>query len=84
MKGQPGEEVADVHPNAAGLDIGAREIWVCVPAERDTPSVRVFGTFTPDLRRLVEWLLACGVDTVALILLANACRMACGKKGSRF
>ena len=33
---------------AAGLDIGAEEIWACVPAERDTQPVRAFGTFTPD------------------------------------
>ena len=37
---------------AAGLDIGAEEIWACVPAERDAQPVRVFGTFTPDLHAL--------------------------------
>jgi hypothetical protein len=36
-------------PAAAGLDIGAEEIWACVPADRDAQPVRVFGTFTPDL-----------------------------------
>jgi len=60
------EQLADIHPNAAGLDIAAREIWGCVPADRDTESVRAFGTFTPDLQRLAEWLMACGVDTVAM------------------
>ena len=39
-----------VHPDAAGLDIGASEIWVCVPADRATPAVRSFVTFTPDLQ----------------------------------
>jgi len=61
-----GEPLALVHPNAAGLDIGAREIWVCVPSERDDSSVRVFGTFTPDLHHLSDWLVACGIDTVAM------------------
>ena len=60
------EHMALVHPNAAGLDIGAREIWVCVPPERDTDRVRQFGTFTPDLYSLADWLMACGVDTVAM------------------
>jgi len=60
------EQLSQVHPNAAGLDIGAREIWVCVPADRDAEWVRAFGTFTPDLHRLVDWVVACGVDTVAM------------------
>ncbi len=61
-----GEPLGDVHPNAAGLDIGSREIWACVPADRDAEWVRRFGTFTPDLHHLVDWLAQCGVDTVAM------------------
>jgi len=55
-----------VNPNAAGLDIGSAEIWVCVPADRDSQPVRKFGTFTPDLQALAEWLQACGIETVAM------------------
>jgi transposase len=55
-----------VHPNAAGLDIGSAEIWVSVPADRAPQPVRTFGTFTPDLEALAEWLKACGIDTVAM------------------
>jgi transposase len=55
-----------VNPDAAGLDIGASEIWACVPADRDATSVRSFGTFTPDLQALVAWLKACRVTTVAM------------------
>src|SRR5919108_2178117 len=55
-----------VHADAAGLDIGASEIWACVPADRATPAVRNFSTFTPDLQALANWLKACGVRTVAL------------------
>jgi transposase len=51
---------------AAGLDIGAQEIWACVPAERDPQSVRAFGTFTPDLQALADWLEQCEVRTVAM------------------
>ncbi len=57
---------AVVNPNAAGLDIGSREIWACVPPGRDEPHVRPFSTFTPDLCQLADWLVACGVETVAM------------------
>src|SRR6266496_568773 len=60
------DELACVHPNAAGLDIGSEEIVVAVPADRDPEPVRVFRTFTPDLHLLVAWLVACGIDTVAM------------------
>ncbi len=55
-----------VCPDAAGLDIGASEIWACVPADRATPAVRSFTTFTPDLQALADWLSACRVRTVAM------------------
>src|SRR5260370_21310773 len=55
-----------VNPNAAGLDIGASEIWACVPADRDATPVRMFATFTPDLQALAAWLVACRVTTVAM------------------
>src|SRR5262245_7121086 len=60
------DELAWVHPNAAGLDIGSEEIVVAVPPDRNPQSVRVFATFTVDLHALVAWLLECGIDTVAL------------------
>jgi transposase len=53
-------------PNAAGIDIGAREIYVAVPPERDTEPVRVFATFTSDLNQMAEWLKSCGITTVAM------------------
>ena len=52
--------------NAAGIDIGAREIYVAVPPDRDADPVRVFSTFTEDLQRLAEWLRACRITTVAM------------------
>ena len=60
------EELKIIHPQAAGLDIGSREIWACVPASSTAENVRVFGTFTVDLQALADWLIACGIDTVAL------------------
>jgi hypothetical protein len=55
-----------IHPHAAGIDIGARQIQVAVPIDADPRPVRTFSTFTDDLLRLRDWLLACGVKTVAL------------------
>jgi len=55
-----------VNPNAAGLDIGSEEIWGCVPEDRHEQPVRKFGTFTPDLYALADWLAACHIDTVAM------------------
>ena len=52
--------------NAAGLDIGSEEIWAAVPPDRDPRPVRVFGTFTPDLQALADWLKACGIETVVM------------------
>ena len=57
---------AVLEPNAAGIDIGAREMYVAVPADRDEDPVRVFDTFTADLNQLADWLVACGVTTVAM------------------
>jgi len=55
-----------MRPNAAGIDIGATEIFVAVPADRDTDSVRSFPTFRQDLHELADWLQRCQVDTVAM------------------
>src|SRR3979490_2435146 len=55
-----------LEPNAAGIDVGAREMFVAVPPGRDENPVRVFATFTEDLERLTDWLEQCGVTTVSL------------------
>jgi transposase len=55
-----------LEPNAAGIDVGAREMFVAVPPGRDEHPVQVFATFTEDLERLADWLLQCGVTTVAM------------------
>jgi transposase len=53
-------------PNAAGIDIGAREIYVAVPADRDDHPVRKCETFTGDLHQMAEWLGGCGIRTAAM------------------
>jgi len=53
-------------PNAAGIDIGATEIYGCVPLDRDPQPIRRFGTFTQDLQAVATWLTQCGVTSVAM------------------
>ena len=55
-----------VFPNAAGIDVGASSHWVAVPRHATDESVREFGAMTGELNAMADWLLACGVDTVAL------------------
>jgi transposase len=55
-----------LEPHAAGIDIGAREIFVAVPPDREENPVRVFATFTEDLEQLADGLAQCSVTTVAL------------------
>ena len=58
--------IRSVHPNAAGLDLSQDEIWAAVPNDRTAPPVRKFGTFTPDVLALADWLTACHIDSVAM------------------
>jgi len=57
-----------VHPRAAGIDVGNESHWVAVPPDSPDgdPVVREFGTFTVDLQAVADWLIECGVSTVAL------------------
>ena len=48
----------------AAVAVG-RKLVVAALAD-DAEPVRVFATFTPDLHALVAWLIACGIDTVAM------------------
>jgi transposase len=59
-------QAAVFQPNGAGIDIGAREIYVAVPADRDDHPVRKCETFTSDLHQMAEWLVSCGVTTAAM------------------
>jgi transposase len=67
-----------LNPHAAGIDIGATELWVCVPPSAVAspaapsaaavlpPHVRRFGAFTADLHTIAAWLRQCQVTTVAM------------------
>lgn len=50
----------------AGIDIGSRQHWVAAPPHGDEANVRCFGTTTPELEALVDWLALQHVRSVAM------------------
>jgi len=67
-KDSPGKQAVMpvMRADAAGIDIGATEIFVAVPPDRAVENVRSFPPFTQDLYAWAEWLEQCGVKTVAM------------------
>jgi transposase len=63
---QPFDGLRKVNPHAAGVDIGADEIVVCVAANESTQLVRGFGNYTVDLHAIAAWLAEYKVETVAM------------------
>ena len=55
-----------VNPHAAGADIGAEAIFVCLPGPDQTQIVRFFGTYTADLNAIADWLVEHGIQTIAM------------------
>jgi len=55
-----------IESNAAGIDVGATQVFVAVPADRDPEPIRCFETFTVELERLADWLQQCKIQTVAM------------------
>jgi transposase len=65
-KSEASKALHDPQPDAAGIDIGAKEIWVAVGPDRSEKPVRCFGGFTQELKALLQWLVDCGIRTVAM------------------
>jgi transposase len=68
-KGSPkrrSDPLQKVHRHAAGIDIGATQHFVAVPADLDPEPVRSFGTFTGQLHQLAECLASLGITTIAM------------------
>ena len=55
-----------IREDAAGIDVGAEEMFVAVPPHSTDEPVRSFSTFTGELHRMADWLVECGVRTVAM------------------
>ena len=65
-KGNRSAQPQQVHPEAAGLDVGATMVYAAVRAERAEARIQSFPTFTRDLHALADWLSTCQVTTVAI------------------
>ena len=65
-KGSRSAQPNTVHPDAAGLDVGATAVYAAVRPQRDPDPIRNFSTFTGDLHALANWLKECQVTTVAM------------------
>ena len=59
-------QLQKINPHAAGIDLGARQHWVCVPREANEQNICSFGCSTPELLTLADWLEECHVTSVAL------------------
>ena len=63
---RPFQGMSMVNENAAGVDIGAHEIMVCVRGSDHTQLVRSFGNYTADLYSIANWLGEHHICTVAM------------------
>ena len=66
IKQQVSEDMPAINPNAAGIDVGASEMWVSVPPDRDAEAIRRYDVFTRDLCEMADWLKQCGIKSVAM------------------
>jgi transposase len=55
-----------LHPDAAGIDVGAKEFVAALPPGRAENPVATFRTFTSGVHALRDWLLEHGIKTVAI------------------
>ncbi len=59
--GKVAQGVPVIRPNVGGIDIGSTEHWVAgPPLPNGKPNVQVFGTTTPQLEELADWLAQLG------------------------
>ena len=59
-------ELSRVNLKAAGIDVGASSHFVAVSEGRSEQPVREFEAYTAELYRMADWLVECGVETVAM------------------
>lgn len=60
------QHLQHINTHAAGIDIGSRSHFVAVPEGTCEQVVREFSSFTDELHLMADWLVACGVTTVAM------------------
>ena len=55
-----------LNPHAAGIDIASEENWVALPESSGDNSIRCFGSSTPELKAIRDFLLEYKITTVAM------------------
>src|SRR5271157_2013100 len=61
---QPGNQgMPKIRPLVAGIDVGSEKHFVCAPTSDGGTEMRVFGTSTPDLQAILEWLQEAHVES---------------------
>lgn len=60
------DALEQINYNAAGVDIGDKEIVAAVPVGRDEVGIKTFSTFTCDLNEIAKWFKQCKIETVAM------------------
>lgn len=66
-KGRGVRSLRVIRDKVAGIDLGSRQHWVCCPSrEGEKPKVRTFGSTTPQLQELAQWLQGEGIQSVAM------------------
>lgn len=63
---RPFAGMSRVNENAAGIDIGAVEIVVCVAGADNTQIVKAFGNYTVDLQAIGQWVKEHNIKTIAM------------------
>src|ERR1035441_5003173 len=64
---QRANDLKVMRADVAGIDVGAEELFVCAPGpEEGLTQVMVFGTTTPELMKMAEWLKQWKVASVAM------------------
>jgi len=66
VRQQVSDDMPVINDNAAGIDVGASDMWVSVPPDRDAEAIRRYDVFTRDLCAMADWLKQCGITTVAM------------------
>src|SRR5260221_562435 len=65
-KSETSKPLHEPEPDAAGIDVGANEIWVAVAPDRTEEPLRRFGAFDRELKAIVQWLGNCGSVPVGM------------------
>src|SRR5258708_35345367 len=65
-KSEASKPLHEPEPDAAGIDVGANEIWIAVAPDRTEEPIRRFGAFTGELKAIAQWLRDCGIVPVPM------------------